>query len=699
MLHTPPRPRSRHRPVGTPQRLACLNVAEHFAESSANSTAMPEAPQNAQPEQGGGTGNMLRTMAQSVGMFFLIQYGMKNFFPQAQQQTADVAKGPASVPNSRVSIPMFDNRPRQLDEGAVWNPVPSSIAPMWPLGTELDISLYISPSLAMPALKSMPKDALVIDEKNFKFGDYSENRHISTEFAVPKEVQNNATLFGHFYVAQSGAVVDPTSPKYDPTKAYHFIRRLSEFHPKKKISKTRNLLSDLPDTVESEEEKNQPKVIASYYHSNFSLSMIPDTGVVNYPSLHVGVREFFQLDQTGSRDATGQHGWYYPVLFANTFWQLKKNMIELNDTVKTLPLHVDLNTLANWKFNLYASMEANIRSNAAAAAQGQKNVAGSDGSEMEMFKEILIDSNSYLLAVTAVVSVFHMIFEMLAFKNDVQHWRKKKDNIGTSVRSILANVFMQTVIFLYLLDNNENTSWMIMFGQAMGIAIEAWKITKAVNVRIRPTQPGSYLPYSIVFEDKHVLNETEKKTQEYDAIAFKYMYYIAVPLLGAYAVYSLMYDTHKSWYSFIITTLVGSVYAYGFLMMVPSLYINYRLKSVAHMPGRAMTYKFLNTFIDDLFAFTIKMPTLHRLATLRDDVIFFVYIYQTWVYKVDHTRINEFGQGGDEEEEEEKKAAKPLTASPEDDKAKLAEKVSEKDGPSVAKASGSQKKGEGRKRK
>lgn len=81
------------------------------------------------------------------------------------------------------------------------------------------------------------------------------------------------------------------------------------------------------------------------------------------------------------------------------------------------------------------------------------------------------------------------------------------------------------------------------------------------------------------------------------------------------------------------------------------------------MPAKAMTYKFLNTFIDDLFAFTIKMPTLHRLATLRDDVIFFVYLYQSWAYKVDYTRVNEFGQGGDDEELEEKVANKPLAAS------------------------------------
>ena len=73
------------------------------------------------------------------------------------------------------------------------------------------------------------------------------------------------------------------------------------------------------------------------------------------------------------------------------------------------------------------------------------------------------------------------------------------------------------------------------------------------------------------------------------------------------------------------------------------------------MPARAMTYKFLNTFIDDLFAWTIKMPTLHRLATLRDDVIFFVYLYQSWAYKVDYTRVNEFGMGGVDESPEEDK--------------------------------------------
>ena len=56
---------------------------------------------------------------------------------------------------------------------------------------------------------------------------------------------------------------------------------------------------------------------------------------------------------------------------------------------------------------------------------------------------------------------------------------------------------MQTIILLYLLDNNTETSWMILFGQGMGIVIEAWKITKAVDIELVRAPAGSKLPYMI----------------------------------------------------------------------------------------------------------------------------------------------------------------------------------------------------------
>ena len=106
-----------------------------------------------------------------------------------------------------------------------------------------------------------------------------------------------------------------------------------------------------------------------------------------------------------------------------------------------------------------------------------------------------------------------------------------------------------------------------------------------------------------------------------------YMTKAVVPILVGYSIYSLLYEEHKSIYSYFLNTLVQCIYTFGFINMTPQLYINYRLKSVEHMPGKAMFYKFLNTIIDDLFSFVITMPTMHRISCFRDDVIFVIYIY------------------------------------------------------------------------
>ena len=83
---------------------------------------------------------------------------------------------------------------------------------------------------------------------------------------------------------------------------------------------------------------------------------------------------------------------------------------------------------------------------------------------------------------------------------------------------------------------------------------------------------------------------------------------------------------------------VGAVYTFGFALMTPQLWINYRLKSVAHLPWAVLGYRFVNTIIDDVFAAVVKMPLLHRVSVFRDDVIFIIYMVQRRVYAVDHSR-------------------------------------------------------------
>mmetsp|Transcript_44827 Transcript_44827/g.89986 ORF Transcript_44827/g.89986 Transcript_44827/m.89986 type:complete len:156 (-) Transcript_44827:47-514(-) len=123
----------------------------------------------------------------------------------------------------------------------------------------------------------------------------------------------------------------------------------------------------------------------------------------------------------------------------------------------------------------------------------------------------------------------------------------------------------------------------------------------------------------------------------------KWLGRVLYPLVIAWAMYSLITRPHKSWWSWAIHSLAHAVYTFGFIGMTPQLFVNYKLKSVAHLPWKAFMYKAFNTFIDDVFSWVIAMPMSHRIACLRDDVVFFVYLYQRYLYPVDKTRPNEFG--------------------------------------------------------
>ena len=327
---------------------------------------------------------------------------------------------------------------------------------------------------------------------------------------------------------------------------------------------------------------------------------------------------------------------------------------------------------------------------------------GFEQSDIDDLRRLIADTNVTLLGITMLASALHLLFEFLTFKSEVSFWRNNTDLTGLSVRSLFLDMMGQFIIVLFLIE--KDSSLLMTIPSALGCLIALWKCQRAAGLRmvkisstdrkqqgsvswwnilpqmcgyeIRATRlelihqqqqqsPTAPLPSSSSSADKHK-NDTKKTnddktlaqplsparrdlqalTIESDRIATRTLGTVLLPMVLAYTIYSLIMEEHVGWYSWLITSASSAVYALGFVLMTPQLFLNYKLKSVAHLPWRVMVYKTINTFIDDLFSFIIRMPTMARISCFRDDVVFFVYLYQRWLYPVDATRPVEGGGDG-----------------------------------------------------
>ena len=63
-----------------------------------------------------------------------------------------------------------------------------------------------------------------------------------------------------------------------------------------------------------------------------------------------------------------------------------------------------------------------------------------------------------------------LLFDFLAFKNDIEFWRRRDSFAGLSTKAVLWRAFSQVVVFLYLMD--EETSYLVIVPMGVGTVIE-----------------------------------------------------------------------------------------------------------------------------------------------------------------------------------------------------------------------------------
>ena len=79
----------------------------------------------------------------------------------------------------------------------------------------------------------------------------------------------------------------------------------------------------------------------------------------------------------------------------------------------TVTVDVSYSYIAFWKWHL----QNTVRSQ---EVRKQAMGMGGDDKEVDMIREMLLDTSPWLLGLTAIVSLLHSLFDFLAFKNDIQ---------------------------------------------------------------------------------------------------------------------------------------------------------------------------------------------------------------------------------------------------------------------------------------
>ncbi|EAX99485.1 cisplatin, putative [Trichomonas vaginalis G3] len=472
---------------------------------------------------------------------------------------------------------------------------------IFPINQTLDAKLYFSTS------KRDLLDKVIWKNQSIH---YLKNNKLSEKFTltIPQGIAKNTSL--GYLTLQIHAVVN---------KQHIFLRENTNLiHWRRTKDRSTKKLIGGESNVSTNTYSWKPYVYQKYRF---------DLVYFEFLNPKLGIADVFSLSQYPQVARTA--------LKYDKFFNIPSEERLLNTTL-------DHNTTLTLEINMPHNFWWQIKYNYDIAWLQMLDILGDDISHMLKYsmnkiKRIILETPLYILVFTAVCTILHSIFQYMAFEHDIKFWAKRKNFHGVSMGTVLNNFLSDLIILLYSIDTD--TGNFLRFTYTIQCFTGFWKLSKLVDFSFKPP----FISIKAAYRGKE---------NDADRTGLKYCYIVVTPIIIGYCIYELFTQEFTNIKSYIIHSLAAAIYSYGFLGMIPQLYVNYKLKTVAGMSKAAFIYKSLNTFIDDIYTFVEKMPLMMKIACFRDDIIFFVWLYQCMIYRTDPTRINEFNMQQKEEEEE-----------------------------------------------
>ena len=174
------------------------------------------------------------------------------------------------------------------------------------------------------------------------------------------------------------------------------------------------------------------------------------------------------------------------------------------------------------------------------------------------------------------MNTLHTIFSYLGFSSDISYYKNLKKLDGVYTKYIFFNIFYMFITFIYILLQGAN--FLVKIELFISFVIEFWKLKKIFKISLDLKS----CPYIIKLEYKKSFETEEAKDYESEAVNMM-VKYMLLPIGVIYLIYRVYYysdniikNNWKSVVIFIIEYIYFLLNVFGFILLTPQIYLNYK---------------------------------------------------------------------------------------------------------------------------